>query len=188
MYTALQVINLGLGKISSSRVERIDPPGTSLARYVADGYPTWKRTEIAKRRWVFATEHNYLCTRTETLDFGDRPYKFAMANDCLRPIRTKRSEWKQSGRFILSAYEELRIDYIRNATEAEFDPLFVEVLAWRIATECVEYVTQSNTKKADAINLYRDAVAEAGRANAYTIGAEDNTSDDDQYAFLTSRY
>jgi ethanolamine utilization protein EutP (predicted NTPase) len=62
------------------------------------------------------------------------------------------------------------------------------VLAWRIATECVEYVTQSNMKADKALERYNMAVGEAGRANAYTIGSEDNTSDDGMYPFLTERY
>ena len=56
MYTKVQIINLGLGKISSSLISRIDPPKSPLERYCADGYENWKRTEIAKRRWVFATD------------------------------------------------------------------------------------------------------------------------------------
>jgi hypothetical protein len=188
VYTDVQIINYGLGKIGAQQIERIDPPRTALERYVSQGYALWKRTELAKRRWVFAVETNWLLTREETLENVERPYRYGLPTDCMRPIRTKRSEWMQSGRSVYSSYDTLRIDYIRNVTEADFDVMFVEVLACRIALECAEYVTQSNTKKSDASALYNDAVREAGRCNAFTIGAENNSDDDSQYPFLTERY
>lgn len=188
MFTAVQIINLGLSKIASSRVSRIDPPVSSLERFVAEGYPHWKRSELTKRRWVFATEDNYTLTRVETLTDVEQPYKFQLPVECLRPIRGKRTEWKQRRRFIYSTYDELRVSMIMNVDETEFDPLFVEVLASRIALECVEYVTQSNTKKADVEALYRNAVSDAGQANAFVIGPEDVTSDDEDFPFVTSRF
>lgn len=188
MFTNVQIINLGLSKIASSRISRIDPPVSSLERFVAEGYEHWKRSELTKRRWVFATEDNYVMPLVETLQNVEQPNKFALPVQCLRPIRTKRTEWKQRKRFLYSAYPELTISFIENVKEADFDPLFVEVLACRIAVESVEYVTQSNTKKADADALYREAVQAAGQANAYVIGPEDIQSDDDDFSWVTSRY
>jgi hypothetical protein len=188
MFTAVQIINLGLSKIASSRVSRIDPPVSSLERFVAEGYQHWKRTELTKRRWVFATEDNYTLTRVETLEDVDKPHKFQLPVECLRPVRLRRTEWKQRGRFLYSDYDTLRVSMIMNADETEFDPLFVEVLASRIALESVEYVTQSNTKKADVEALYRAAVADAGQANAFVIGPEDIADDDADFPFVTSRF
>jgi hypothetical protein len=188
MFTNVQIINLGLSKIASSRVSRIDPPVSPLERFVAEGYDHWKRSELTKRRWVFATEDDYTLTRTETLENVDRPYKFQLPVECLRPVRGKRTEWKQRRRFLYSAYDTLRVSMIMNVDETEFDPLFVEVLACRIALESVEYVTQSNTKKADSEALYRAAVDEAARANAFVIGPEDIGEDDSDFPFITSRF
>ena len=188
MFTSVQIINLGLSKIASSRISRIDPPVSSLERFVAEGYPHWKRSELTKRRWVFATEDNYLLTRTETIDGVAQPYKYQLPVECLRPIRGKRTEWKQRRRFLYSAYDNLRVSMIMNVDEVEFDPLFVEVLASRIALESVEYVTQSNTKKADVEALYRAAVSDAGQANAFIIGPEDIADDDEDFPFVTSRF
>lgn len=188
MFTRVQIVNIGLSKIASSRVKRLDPPQTSLERYVADNYEHWKRSELTKRRWVFATEDDYQLTKSDTLTDVARPYKYPLPVECLRPIRLKRTEWKQRRRFIYSACDPLKISFIVNATEDEFDPLFVEVLASRIAVGCVEYVTQSNTKKADAKALYDEAVGDAAKANAFVIGPEDITSDDDDYPFVNARY
>lgn len=195
MFTQVQIINIGLSKIASSRISRVDPPKTSLERFCAEGYHHWKRSELAKRRWVFATEDDYALAKvgdpssTPPVSRQDgRNYKYALPVDCLRPIRDKTTEWKRNRTFIYSAYDNLKIAYVMNVDEDEFDPLFVEVFAARIALETVEYLTQSNTKKAEAQAMYDTAVTEAGRTNAYTIGPEDVTSDDNDFPFLTARY
>lgn len=188
MFTRLQIINIGLSKIASSRITQIDPPTSSLERYMADNYVHWKRSELTKRRWVFATEDNYALTQVEVLTGADKPYKYSMPVDMLRPIRQKRTEWKQRRQHIYSAENNLKISYVADVQEDEFDPLFVEVLACRIAMDSAEYITQSNTKKADAKAIYDAAVLDAGKVNAFIIGPEDNTYDEEDYPFITSRF
>jgi hypothetical protein len=188
MFSKLQIANLGLSKIASSRISRLDPPVSKLEHFVQDGYDHWKRTEIAKRRWVFATEDDYALAKVDTLTDVARPYKYSLPADCLRPVRLKRTEWKQRRRFIYSANDNLKISYIMNVDEADFDPLFVEVLACRVAQECVEFVTQSNQKKEDTFALYNEAVKVAGQANAFVIGPEDIKDDDEDFEFITARY
>lgn len=188
MFSNIQIVNIGLSKIASSRIERIDPPRSSLERFVADNYEHWKRSEIAKRRWVFALEENYVLAKVDTLTEVSHPYKYSIPTDCLRPVRVKRTEWKQRGRFIYSTQDALAITYLRNAPEEDFDPLFVEVLACRVAMESGEYVTQSNTKKADAVALYDKAVGDAAKNNAFVMGPENITEDDDAFPFITARF
>lgn len=188
MFTNVQVINLGLAKIGSSRVRDISPPRTSLEQHCAEGYQMWKRTELAKHRWVFATEYGYALTITAELEREDGlRYKYGLPTDCLRPLRSKYTTWVQAGRFVYSECDTLAIDYIRNVPEADFDPLFVDVLAARVALESVEYVTQSNTKKADTDALYDRALNAAKKANAFTRGPEDIQSDDCDFSFITAR-
>jgi len=195
MFTRVQIVNTGLSKIGSSRISRLDPPQTSLERFVAESYEHWKRSEITKRRWVFATEDDYVLAKLQDnqsvppLERADgRNYKYQLPVDCLRPVRLKRTEWVQRRRDVYSTEDNLKISYIVNVDETEFDPLFVEVLACRIALESAEYITQSNTKKADAKALYDGAVADAGKVNAFVIGPEDVVSDDSDFPFITSRY
>lgn len=188
MFTDIAVINLGLAKIGSSRVRDIAPPKSSLEHHCSEGYEMWKRTELAKHRWVFATEYSYPLTISAEVERDDGlRYKYGLPTDCLRPIRSKYTTWVQAGRFIYSECDTLSIDYIRNVPEAEFDPLFVDVLAARVAMESVEYTTQSNTKKADASTLYERSLNDAKKANAFTRGPEDIQYDDADFSFITSR-
>lgn len=187
MFTDVQILNLGLSKIASSRVNRIDPATTPLERFMAVNYPHWRRTELTKRRWAFAMEANYTLTLNETLTGVSKPYKYVLPIDCLRPIRTKTTEWVQRGRYIYSSYSTLKIDYIKNVPESDDDPLFDEVLACRIAFESAEYVTQSSTKKEAAREDYKEALAVAASANAFTIGPEDIQADDNDFSWVQGR-
>jgi len=187
MLTDVQHINLGLSKISASRVNRIDPAVTPLEAFMAANYPHWRRRELSKRRWVFATEDDYQLTLETTLTGVNQPYKYRMPNDCLRPLRNKTTEWKQRGRYIYSNYSTLSIDFIKNVHEADFDPLFTEVLAAAVAMESVEYVTQSNAKKEMAFSLYKEAVVDAAKANAFVLGPEDMNGNDESYSWIMGR-
>lgn len=188
MYTDVQIVNLGLGKISSSRIARLDPATSQLEVYIANGYASWKRAELTKRRWVFALEDDYALPLEETLPGADRPYKYALPTECLRPVRQRTTDWVQRGRYVRSATPNLRIQFIRNVPEADFDPLFVDVLACWIACQSVEYVTQSNTKNETATAKYREAVLAAAKMNAFIIGPNDIGADDSNFSFLTDRF
>lgn len=188
MYTKLEVINYGLGKIASSLVTSINPPKSQLERYLANNYDIWRRSEIGKRRWVFAMEDRVALPQVGFLDDEERPYKYQLPIDVVRPVRTRGSEWQQRGRFVYSCMENLRVSLLMDRDENEFDPMFVDVLGCRIALESCEYITQSNTKKADAMEFYRDAVTEAGRANAFVIGPESYEADDGTFPFIYERF
>ena len=62
----------------------------------------------------------------------------------------------------------LQLVYIKKVTDPnDFDALFVELLAARIAVEITEKVTQSNTKKAGVQAHYEMVRKEARRVNAF---------------------
>lgn len=184
MLTDVQIINLGLSGLGSSRITRIDPPRTPIEQFMAANYPQWKRSELAKRRWVFATVEDYVMTLSSVATSGDYKYKFNLPADCMRPIRDKTSRWIQRGRAIYHTGDTLTIDYVRNVIESEFDPLFNDVLAARIRKESAEYLTQSKSKKDDAKEDYIMALREAARANAFVIGPEDLDEEDNEPSWL----
>ena len=188
MYQPVEIVNIGLMKIGSSRVNRLDPPSTPLERQAATGYVHWKRTELAKRRWVFATEDDVVLTKVEELTDVEKRYKYLLPTNCLRPLRDTTTEWKQRGRHVYSAYSSLRVSMVTDRDESEFDPLFIEVLAARCAKELAEPVTASNSKKDYAAAAYDEAVTVAGRNNAYVIGPERVAHDDSDFPFLMGRH
>lgn len=185
-YTDVQIINQGLGKFSSSKIQQINPPKTSLEVHCA-GYQQWKESELSKRRWVFGTDLAYDLPYLGASTDSRWPHKYELPNTVLRPIREAGAEWKQQGRTILSTHEDLTIPVVLNVLEAEFDPLFTEVLIHRVWQECVNFVTQSDTGRDRADLAYDNAIKEAAKANAYVIGPEKVNSDDGSFPFLEGR-
>lgn len=186
--TDLEVANLGLGKLSASRISVLSASGTPLERHITAGFAHWRKSELLKHRWVFATIDNFEMTLSDTLDEAEdgRIYVYDLDTDVLRPIRTQDAEWKQRGRKLYSKYDTLTISYLQTTTVIE-DDLFIEVLACRVARECVEYITQSNTKKADIIREYDEWIDQAKRNNAFIVGSEDINMHDEDYPFIAAR-
>jgi hypothetical protein len=190
MTDAKSIINLGLGKIAASKISSLDPARSPLEKHCEAGYAVWRDSELELREWRFAIESGYALTLSATLSNRDdsRIYKYALPNDCIRPLRNKRTEWEERGRYVFSVNSTLNIDYIRRAGEHEFTALFIELMACRVAKECVEFATQSNTKMATIEGWYEDALKKAGRANAYVLAANDVTLDDQNSTWLQARF
>lgn len=188
-YNAKRIINLGLGKIGSTQISTFENPKSPIERFVAEGYSHWRDSELEKRRWVFATTIERLTQTAQLSDeFGPNVYEFAIPGDTLRIIRQPSSTWTQRGDKIYASADVLYVEHIRRVSEQLFPPTFREVLACRIAVECCEYITQSNTKKADADTLYTRALQDAGRNNAYKLGHEDITTPDENAEWVSSRW
>jgi len=188
MATKLSVANLGLGKLGSATVASLAPPKSSLERFIATGYDHWRQSEIAKHNWHFARETRVLTKLAATVT-GERPYQYPLPNDYVGVIRKDGDEWRMQGTVFLSGYEdEFTVTLLVDKTENQMPPLFVEVLAWRVALECVEKVTQSNTKKDDVQKGYDRAVAIAKQRNAFETVANDIQDDDMTSSWVYGRY
>lgn len=184
------ISNQGLGLLGSYSVNSIAPAVTPLEKRIAGNYNQWKTSELTKRRWVF---NNY--TKTLTVSGSaphatvERPNAFDLPNDCLAPIRKKTDTWIQRGKKLYTWDTVLYIEYKADVAEELFDVLFNDVLAFRIAFENVEWVTQSNVKKADVGSMYKDAIRTAAANNSLIIGAEDDANEDDSKdSWLAARY
>lgn len=188
METKLHIVNIGLSKLGSSRVSNLSPASTSLEKFIESNYEHWKRTELAKRRWVFAMDEEYALAQIGTEGPTDRPNVYSMPEKLLRPVRRDGADWIQRFRTILSSELALTIPVVWNVDEESFDPFMAEVLACRVAIGSVEFVTGSNTKKHAIALEYKDAVMEAARANAFVIGPEDISDYDDNFDYLSSRW
>lgn len=196
-YSPKDICNLGLGRIAASLVSNLSPPVSALEKHCASGYGMWKRTELAKRRWVFAVTSAVLTQEGPALSgvlaehAMGRAYRYPLPTDCVRPLHPSVNspyQWKQEGRVLLSTNSTLVLTYVRDVPDSDLEDEFVDVLAWRIAMECVEFATQSNTKKEDCRQEYRAALAEAGKNNAFVLGSEASTGEDEAFSWLSSRW
>lgn len=183
------IINLGLGKIAAGSVSNIVPPKTPLERHCAQGYPIWRDSELQMRDWYFALTQQLLTLEGPEVDAAQdgRKYKFAQPNDMLKPIRDKYTTWEMRGKYFWSSSNQLLLPYIKRASSAEFNALFVDVLACRVAKESVEFATQSNSKEESAEVKYDKAVARAAKANAFVIGPQDVDLADENSEWVMAR-
>lgn len=172
MYNPVIISNLALALIGEARVNSLTPPRTSVERTVAEHYPQVRDRELSIRRWVFATTVTRLTLVREVpeeLRYDRFKYEYDVPGDCLRVLRDKYSDWSIRGRKLYASSPKQVITYIQRKPEGDFDAMFVDVLSKALARVLVEPVTQSNEKWNKTQQLYREAVNEAGRLNAFVL-------------------
>ena len=176
------IVNLALQKLGTS--ERItsltqDHP---LARSANVCYEMLRDRELRANVWGFAKKRATLAAdaTAPAFDFG---YAFPLPSDYLRLLSPNVSGvWGSSARndvdwtienhqgspaIMTNDGDTLKIVYIARITDpTQFDALFDEALACKIAWHLAEEVTQSNTKKEAAFREYRLCIGEAKKVNA----------------------
>ena len=185
MSSVVAICNRALQKLGASRIRALDED-TPNARSCAAAYEIVRDAELRAHPWAFAISRLVLAASDAAPVFGFG-YAYPWPADCLRPLHDVNGpDWTSEGRMLLSDQgPALPLRYIRRVeTPTDFDAAFVEALACRLALELCEEITQSNTKKADAAQQYRAALAEARRANAIERAYQIPATDD----WLLARY
>lgn len=169
----VDVCNRALQKLGAKRITSLTENSPN-ARDCNAAYEILRDAELRKHPWSFARKRASLAADGTDPAFGyDKRY--ALPTDFLRlteensnELRTQYPDLQIEGRYILTDNDApLQVVYIATVSDPnEFDALFVEALASKIAYELCEKITQSNTKKAAAGADYRDAIREAKRTNA----------------------
>ncbi len=193
MYDEKTIINLGLGLLGQHSITSYANPANPLERRVVPAYAHQRRSELIKRRWVFNRHFASLTIRPDaTMNTAERPYAFDLPNDYLAAVRDRTTTWQIRGNLLYSRYDSVVLEYKADVPEVQFDPLFVDVLAARIAVDNAEWITQSNIKKADADDrFYKPAIQMAAANNALIIGSEDETGaldEDDTWLHARAGY
>lgn len=156
---------------------------TSQARAANRCYDPCRKAELRGNVWSFALKRVVLAPDTEAPAFG-YAHQFSLPSDFIR-LQLPADftlDWKLSGRKILTNTLQspwgdvpstagtgaaLALEYVADIVDPTvYDPLFAEAFATRMALAMCEQITQSNTKKADLKQDYRNIVAEARRVNA----------------------
>jgi hypothetical protein len=96
------------------------------------------------------------------------------------PTNAQMNDWEIERGFIISQFNDPMFFRFRaDVTDVtEFDPLFAEGLACRIALEVCETITQANEKKRDVASMYKTFMGEARIVNAVEIGPVEPPIDD----------
>lgn len=186
----VSIANLALQKLG-------EPPIVSLtensagARAMNACYEALRDRELRANLWKFAKRRATLAPHATTPDFTFS-YAFPVPSDFLRLIKPARVgldwhlEYHEGVLAILTNDgDTLEMRYIAKVTDPTlFDPLFVEMLACKMAWHCAEALTQSNSKKMAALEEYNDARNEASKINAFEVNQQPQPVDE----WLTARW
>lgn len=187
MVADVDIANRALSMLGERRITALTDD-SKPARAMNARFEILRDVELGSYPWRFAVKRTSLAASTDTPAWGysliyDRP------TDDLRPIKvgdayinadaigvfyestgvyTEQSPYEIiEGRIHTDLRAPLDYEYISRVTNTgQFDPLFAEALAARLAADAAEELTQSNTKKQAAFDIYSRVMAEARRINA----------------------
>lgn len=172
MASELDICNRAMQRLGADKINALDPPSNKNARSLAFGYPLIRDAELQRHPWSFARARVQLATLATAPTFG-WDYQYDVPADFIRVCTIgeyddPETEWEIEARKLLVNVDgPLDFVYFKRVTDTTlFDPLFVEALGARLAYEFCEEITQSNTKKAEALDAYREIIAEAKKSNA----------------------
>ena len=185
----VRVANLALQKLGAQEIVSMDED-TRERRAITRCYSMLRDRELRAHNWNFSIKRKVLAPSSVAPLF-EFAKAFPLPADCLRPLPPARDvdwtiEYHEGSKHILT--NEGTVIYLRYVSrvtdETQFDPLFADMLACKIAWHCCEEITQSNQKKADIEREYDKAKADAKRINAF----EQATPQESEPPWLTARY
>lgn len=184
MASKVDIANRALQLIGAKRIVSLSEDSRN-ARAANAAFEPVKKAELRKHPWGFAVKRAQLAAST-TAPLFTRANSFPLPADFIRLLPPDPEtnfndlDWTIEGRNIITNDgAPLDVRYIYDVTDPnEFDMLFREALAAKLAEQLCEEITQSNAKKAEATMAYREAIAEAKRANAIEKVAEKPPEDE----------
>lgn len=185
MATKTEIFNRALIKLGVNTVTSPDDP-SEQARKCSAVYSSLLKAELRKNPWTFAIKREELAALAETPAFGWQ-YAYQLPSDFIRvvqigeywdfnQIRVATDQptvpYTLEGQKILTNYAApLRVRYVHNVEDdtETWDDLFTEAFACRLAQEVCDSLTKNQTKMANMVRVYRDAIVEAKRLNAIEL-------------------
>lgn len=174
MASKVSIANRALVKLGDEPILLLEDD-SKRARTIKSMFDEVRRAEIRRHRWKFAIKREELVALAEAPKFGYR-YQFPLPNDYLGLVQVgefylrsrMQAPWSvEGGRILTNMPAPLRIRYQCDVDNPGlFDPLFVEVLACKLAMEACEAINQSSTKYQSCAEAYQFAVSEATRQDA----------------------
>jgi hypothetical protein len=183
MAGVVDIVNQALSALGEARITSLDDPGQTagLARSL---YDTARDAEISGYSWNFARARVMLPALGEKPAFG-WAHQYLLPSDCLRVLEAgpwpqallddyiagENRAWLIEGRNLLSNQSPpLNLIYLRRVDDPAFyPPVFVEVLAAKLAVRMAERLAGSNSKRELAAREYDLAVKRAKRLDAIQL-------------------
>lgn len=179
MTDAVSICNLALQRLGAKAITALNQDTTG-ARECNRVYEHARNSELRSHPWSFARVRVQIAADTTDPIFGFNK-RYLLPADYLRMLPTNgidatpdQEDFQIEGRYILTDRgSPINLVYMKQVTdENEFDALFTDLLVGRIAVDIAEKITQSNTKKAEAKERYKDSKNVAKKINAFERRAQ----------------
>lgn len=169
-YSEVAICNLALAGVGRGAVITSMDEASQAARACKLRYPYARDAVLRAYDWNFAAKRASLAKNTVAPAF-EYANAFDLPADCLqvRSVYEGESEmWVVEGRQIITDMgSPIKIKYTGLVTNsANFDPLFVETLAARIASDICVILTESVSRAQELWDVYRARLVEARRRDA----------------------
>lgn len=193
MASAVDIANSALTKLGEVRITSLSD-NVKAAREIDAVYVLRRDKLLRTFNWSFAMERTSLSALSDDPAWGYTA-QYQLPVDCLRVVQVNdiwnipglsdymggpdAEPYRIEGRKIVTDFSApLKIRYIKRVTDtSQFDACFVEVLAYDLAHECCEAITQSNTKKESMRQGRAQEILEAIRANAIELPPQEVPDD-----------
>lgn len=167
------ICNMAMQKLGQARIVTLTED-TRQGRSCNACFEFLRDVELSAHNWNFAIKRGTLAPSATDPEF-DFEYAFPVPNDYLRLIPPARHalDWTiesvaDAPHILTNDGDTLEIRYVARITDpTKFHMLFAEALACKIADHVCEEMTQSNTKRTQINQDYKDAIARAKRTNAF---------------------
>lgn len=177
----VSIVNSALVKLGAATIKSFND-NSKQARLAGAVFDSVRDREIARHIWKFALFRRNMPEVVSDEPRGGYRYSYTKPVDWLQTVwigdltlgspeaasRTWEADWSHEGEYILAnTAPPLPLQYMRRVTDStKFHVLFADALACRLAMEMCEALTSSTSKWEKARAEYRDAIADARRANA----------------------
>lgn len=192
MASAVDIANRALTKLGAGTIIRLDEDDPKAVALNLAFEPV-RQAELRRRRWRFSLERHSLPALADAPGFGFSR-QFQLPTGCLRVIQIGEFDlgpnlsdyrgapteyWSIEGRKILTDFDApLKVRTIQDVPDTtQWDPAFVEAFAARLAYECCERITQSDSKRQLAWSDYKESIREAIKANALEVAPQEASDD-----------
>lgn len=200
MASDVQIANSALTKLGAARITALTD-NTKEAREINAIYELRRNKLLRSFNWSFAMTRAQLSALADAPSWG-YSYQYQLPADCVRVVQVNdlwvipsaadfiggpdSEPYQIEGRTIVTDFSApLKIRYVQKVTNpGTFDDCFVETLAYDLAHEACEAITQSSTKKADMRQGRKDEIMEAIRANAIELPPQTMADD----SWIASRF
>lgn len=172
MTSEVDICNIALTRLGEPMITSL--LGSSKgAMYCNLHYPRTRDAILRAHPWNFALKRVELSLATDTPAF-EFDYAFDLPVDCLKVIRTRWDaeategvEYRIEGHQLLCNEETAAIEYIAKITNPDlYDPLFVDLLAHRLAAEIAKAMTDDSNLIKGLWEIYQAKLAEARTTDA----------------------